>query len=87
MDVVGELRAGLDGRYVGVDEDGVDAFLLERLQALAPRVVELPCLPDLDGTAPYDEDLVYALTLRISAPLAYFPFMASTNLSKTKTVS
>jgi hypothetical protein len=69
VDVVRELGARLDGGYVGVDEDRIDSLLLERLQALAPGVVELTCLPDLDGPAPDDKYLLYVLTLRISTPL------------------
>src|SRR5262249_15767570 len=46
IDVVRELVGRLNRGDVRVDEDGIDAFLFERLQCLRPRVVELAGLSD-----------------------------------------
>ncbi len=45
---VGELRIGHNGRRIGVDEDDLEPFFLERLRRLRPRIVELGALPDYD---------------------------------------
>ncbi len=57
VDAVGQRFGGLDGRDVRVDEDDLEALLLEGLDGLAPGVVEFSGLADLQGAAPEDEDL------------------------------
>ena len=51
VDLVGQVLRGLDGGDVGVDQDGADPLLLERLDRLAARVVELAGLADLERRA------------------------------------
>ena len=58
IDPVGEALGGLDGGDVRVDQDGRDALLLERLDRLAPGVVELAGLADLQRAAAEDQDLL-----------------------------
>ena len=53
----GAPLGGLDGGDVWVDEDGVDAFLLERLDGLRARVVKLTRLADREAARAQDEDL------------------------------
>ncbi len=57
VDAVRHPLARLDSGDVGVDEDDLDALLLRRLYGLAPRVVELPRLPDLEGSASEEQHL------------------------------
>ncbi|KAI3479544.1 hypothetical protein L1887_58356 [Cichorium endivia] len=57
VDLVGETSRGLDGGDVGVDEHGVDALLLERLDGLRTGVVELTGLADRETTGAEDEHL------------------------------
>src|SRR3546814_2183549 len=47
---------GHDRRRVGVDEDNAIALLLERLDRLRPRIVELARLTDNDRAGADDED-------------------------------
>jgi len=47
VDSIGKLGAGLDRRYVGVYQNGLDPLFLERLDRLRPGVVELAGLTDL----------------------------------------
>ena len=55
---VGELRVGHDGGRVGVDQDDLVAFLLERLAGLDAGVVEFTALADDDGAGADDENFV-----------------------------
>src|SRR4029077_1535344 len=61
---VGELRIGHDGRRIGVDEDDLEPFFLERLRRLRPRIVELGALPDYDRAGANDQDAVDVGALR-----------------------
>jgi hypothetical protein len=47
-------NCNLNGGNVGVDDDSVDALLLERLDGLGAGVVKFPRLPD--GQAPRTQD-------------------------------
>lgn len=49
----GRLHSG----DVGVDENGLDAFLFERLDRLGARIIKLAGLADLESTGAEDEDL------------------------------
>src|SRR3546814_14095961 len=53
---VGKVGIGHDRRRVGVDEDNAIALLLERLDRLRPRIVELARLTDNDRAGADDED-------------------------------
>src|SRR5438552_10533952 len=56
---VGDVRhagVGHDRRGIGVDEDGLDAFLAERAASLRSGVVELRRLADENRPAPDDQD-------------------------------
>jgi hypothetical protein len=46
VDLVGETLGSLNRGNVGIDQDGVDAFFLERLDGLGTRVVKLSSLSD-----------------------------------------
>ena len=50
------ILVGHDGRRIGVDEDGGDALLAERLARLRAGVVKLRRLPDDDRAGADDED-------------------------------
>ena len=56
IDLVGEVSGGLDRGDVGVDEDDLEALLLQGLDGLAAGVVELAGLADLERPAAEDED-------------------------------
>lgn len=58
VDLVGETLGRLDGRNVGVDEDGVDALLLESLDGLRTRVVKLSSLTDRETSRTENENLL-----------------------------
>ena len=58
VDLVGHDRVGHDRGRVRVDEDDAVAFFAEGLRGLAAGVVELAGLPDDDGAAADEEDLV-----------------------------
>ena len=53
---VGQVGIGHDRRRVGVDEDDAIALLLQRLDRLRPRIVELARLTDNDRAGADDED-------------------------------
>ena len=55
---VGEAGVGHDRGRVRVDEDDLEAFLLQDLAGLRARVVELTGLADDDRSGPDDEDAV-----------------------------
>ncbi len=56
VDRVGDRGVGHDRRRVRVDEDRADALGAQGAAGLRPRIVELGCLPDDDGTAAKDQD-------------------------------
>ena len=56
--VVGHVVRRLHGGNVGVDEDGADAFLLQRLEGLGAGIIELPGLADFEGPGTEDENFV-----------------------------
>ncbi len=60
VDARGHALAGLDGGDVGVDEDDLDVLLLQGLDGLGARVVELAGLTDGEAAGAEDEDLVDA---------------------------
>lgn len=58
VDLVGKTLGCLDGGDVGVDEDGVDTFLLESLDRLGTRVIELSGLTDGKSSRTKDNNLL-----------------------------
>src|SRR5262245_65426139 len=57
VDTLGERARGLVGRDVRIHQHRGDALLLEDLDRLAARVVELIRLAELERTAGEDQDL------------------------------
>jgi hypothetical protein len=57
VNLVGKTLGCLDGGDVGVDQDGVNTFFLERLDSLRTRVVEFSSLTDGKTTRSEDKDL------------------------------
>ena len=51
IDLVGDAFRRLDGRDVGIDENGLDPLLPEGLERLRAAVVEFAGLADLEGAA------------------------------------
>src|SRR5205085_10294647 len=57
IDAVGQLRPRLHRGDVGVDQHNLHALVLERLEGLRARVVELAGLADLESTRAEQEHL------------------------------
>ncbi|KAI6769203.1 hypothetical protein HG531_010307 [Fusarium graminearum] len=57
VNLVGQTLGGLDSGDVGVDEDGVDALLLQGLDGLATRVIKLTSLTNAETTTAENKDL------------------------------
>ena len=60
VDAVGTRGGGggLDGSNIGVDEHGLNSFLLERLDALGSRVIELSGLANGEAAGSDEEDFL-----------------------------
>lgn len=63
---VGQFRVGHDGRRVGIDQNDAVALVFQRLERLGAGIVELGCLPNLDGAAAENQDGLEISTLRHS---------------------
>lgn len=63
---------GLNGSDVWVDQDGLDARLLERLDGLRAGVVEFTGLADGETTGADEDDLLYVRALDLGQVLAPF---------------
>ena len=57
VNLVGQSLGGLDGGDVGVDEDGVDALLLQSFDSLRTRVIKFTSLSDTETTTSENQDL------------------------------
>jgi hypothetical protein len=57
VNLVGQALGGLDSGNVGVDEDSVDALLLQSLDSLTTRVIEFTSLTNAETTTAENQDL------------------------------
>ncbi|GKT92902.1 LOW QUALITY PROTEIN: hypothetical protein Ct61P_10752 [Colletotrichum tofieldiae] len=55
--LVGKTLGRLDGGNIGVDENGINALLLQSLDSLGAGIIELSSLSDAETTTAQDEDL------------------------------
>ena len=62
VNLVGETGRGLDSGNVWVDENGVDALLLQCLDGLGSGVIELPSLSNGEATRSENKDLLWVNT-------------------------
>ncbi|KAF3384345.1 hypothetical protein F1880_003105 [Penicillium rolfsii] len=58
VDLISQTLGGLNSGNVGVDQDGVDAFLLQRLDGLTTGVIELSSLADAQTTTAQNQNLL-----------------------------
>ena len=68
IDGIGQLLVGHNGGGVGIDKDGLDAFLPQNAAGLCARVVKLSRLPDDDRSGTDHQDLMDAPVLRHVSP-------------------